>query len=161
MHFREYNEKGIALVICLLIMAVAAMLAVGIATDSTIDGQISRNQRNLNKDFFIADGTNQLEVPRISKPNELPVTNITAPATLEDDDTDNIDESVPGLPTTIVDPPSYRAFIRYHFYRPTLSAGYSFNMFNSYYYSTRTRARRNNLNKAGVRTVQSKIGPKL
>ncbi len=156
MRIRAHNESGIALVICLLIMAVAAMLAVGIATDSTIDGQISRNQRNINKDFFIADGTNQLEVPRIAK--ELPVTNITAPATLEDDTSD---ETVPGLPDTITNPTTYRALIRYHFYRPTLSAGYSFNMFNSYYYSTKTRTRRKSLNKTGVRTVQSKIGPKL
>ncbi len=156
MHIRSHNESGIALVICLLIMAVAAMLAVGIATDSTIEGQISRNQRNITKDFFIADGTNQLEVPRIAK--DLPVTNITAPVTLEDDTSD---ETVPGLPETMTNPPTYRAFIRYHFYRPTLTAGYSFNMFNSYYYSTRTRTRRRNLNKAGVRTVQSKIGPKI
>ena len=156
MHIRSHNESGIALVICLLIMAVAAMLAVGIATDSTIEGQISRNQRNITKDFFIADGTNQLEVPRIAK--DLPVTNITAPVTLEDDTSD---QTVPGLPKTMTNPPTYRAFIRYHFYRPTLTAGYSFNMFNSYYYSTRTRTRRRNLNKAGVRTVQSKIGPKI
>ena len=156
MHIRAHNESGIALVICLLIMAVAAMLAVGIATDSTIDGQISRNQRNITKDFFIADGTNQLEVPRIAR--ELPVVNITAPVTLEDDTSD---ETIPGLPTTIINPPTYRAFIRYHYYRPTLQSGYSFNMFNSYYYSTRTRTRRKNLDKAGVRTVQSKIGPRL
>ena len=156
MHIRSHNENGIAMIICLLIMAVAAMIAIGISTDSTIDGQISRNQRNLTKDFFVADGTNQLEVPRIAK--DLPVTNITAPATLEDDTND---ETVPGLPETIVNPPTYRAKIRYHFYRPTLTAGYSFNMFNSYYYSTRTRTRRKNLDKTGVQTVQSKIGPKL
>ena len=154
------DNKGMALVICLLIMAVAAMLAVGIATDSTIDGQISRNQRDMTKNFFIADGSNQLEFPRISAkfPDDLPVTDITTPATLIEDSTD---KTVPGLPTSMTNPPTYKAHIRYHFYRPKLSAGYSFNMFNAYYFSTKTRTRRQNLDKAGVRTVQSKIGPKI
>ncbi|MBN2705944.1 MAG: pilus assembly PilX N-terminal domain-containing protein [Deltaproteobacteria bacterium] len=152
------QQEGMALVLCLLIMAVAAMIAVGIATDSSVDSQISRNQRLQGKDFFVADGTNQIEVPRISMPNELPVPDITNPVTLEND---AVDETLPSLPQTIIDPPTYRALIRYHYYRPTLAAGYSFNMFNSYYYSTMTRTRRNNLNKTAVRTVQSKIGPKL
>ncbi|HDS16191.1 MAG TPA: hypothetical protein ENN66_06195 [Proteobacteria bacterium] len=152
------DSKGMALVICLLILTVAAMLGIGIATDSTIDGQITRNQRDKSKDFFVADGTNQLEVPRIS--TGLPVTNITQPATLDNSDDGAGDKTISGLPTGMTSP-AYRVRINYHFYRPTKKAGYSFNLFNSYYYSTRTRARRNNLNKTAVSTVESKIGPKL
>jgi len=155
MAFSHKNEKGMALVICLLLMVVAAMIGIGVATDSTTSGRIARNQREITRDFFVADGSNQIEVPRISTDEDLAVSNINSTSTLVEDSTDQTIDDISN------DPPTYRALIRYHYYRPTLSAGYSFNMFNSYYYSTRTRTRRKNLDKTGVRTVQSKIGPKL
>jgi len=158
------NEKGIALVICLLIMVVAAMIGIGVATDSTTSGRIARNQRAITRDFFIADGTNQIEVPKIATDSSLGVSNITAscdPRDNNDDDIDDNDQIDQVITAIINDPPKYRARIRYHFYRSTKKAGYSFNLFNSYYYSTRTRAMRSGVKKASVNTVQSKLGPKL
>ncbi len=152
------NEQGMALVICLLIMVVAAMIGIGVATDSTTNALISRNQRAITRDFFVADGTNQIEVPKISTDPNLGVTNIASPSTLKDDDTNDVDETISGITN---DPPIYRAKIRYHFYRPLKKAGFSFNLFNSYYYSTRTTALRKNIKRSSVKTVTSKIGPKI
>ena len=152
------DTKGMALVICLLIMTVAAMMGIGIATDSTIDGQISRNQRNSTKDFFIADGTNQLEAPRIITDTTFAISNITKPLVLQAGTTEN---DILGLPSTLSNPPQYLARTSYHFYRATIKAGYSLGMFNSYFYSTRTTPRRNQLSKPGVKTFVSQIGPKI
>ena len=150
------SEKGMALIICLLIMVVAAMLGIGIATDASISTQTSRNQRDITRDFFTADGTNQVEVPRIATDPDLPgVTNIEQPAVLQDDDTD---ETITGITT---DPPVYRAKIRYQFYHPLKQAGFSFNLFNAYFYTTKTTARRRNINRAYVVTSEYKVGPKL
>jgi len=150
-----YNEKGMALVICLMIMVVAAMIAIGVATDSTTSGRIALNQRLITRDFFIADGTNQIEVPKISTDPSLGVSNITVSATLRDDTTDQTITAITD------DPPKYRAKIRYHFYRLTRKTGYSLNLFNSYYYSTLTRAIRKGVKRSSVKTVENKIGPKL
>ena len=151
------DTKGMALVICLLIMTVAAMIGIGIATDSTIDGQISRNQRDATKDFFIADGTNQLETPRIITEDTFAITNITKPSVLQ---TGSVENDVIGT-STIPDPPKYQARTSYHFYRATVKAGYSLGMFNSYFYSTRTTPRRNQRSKPGVKTLVSQLGPKI
>ena len=152
------DTKGMALVICLLIMTVTAMMGIGIATNSTIDGQISRNQRDATKDFFIADGTNQLETPRIITDNNFAISDITKPLALQTDSTEN---DVIGIPSTMTNPPKYLARTNYHFYRATIKAGYSLGMFNSYFYSTRTTPRRKQLSKPGVKTFVSKFGPKI
>jgi hypothetical protein len=144
-----------ALVICLLIMVVAAMLGIGIATDASISTQTSRNQRDITRDFFTADGTNQVEVPRIATDPSLGVSNIEKPKILQDDTTD---ETITDI---TVDPPVYRAKIRYQFYHPLKQAGYSFNLFNAYFYTTKTTARRRNLPRAYVVTSENKVGPKL
>ena len=156
--YRHNNEKGMALVICLLIMVVAAMIGIGVATDSTTSGRIAFNQRLMARDFHIADGTNQIEVPKISTDPNLGVSNIATSITLRDDYTDDYDRTVTDITN---DPPKYRSKIRYHFYRPTLKAGYSLNMFNSYYFSTQTQTRRKQIGRTRVETVQSKFGPKI
>lgn len=152
---KRKKESGMALVVCLLIMVVAAMLGIGIATDASINTQISRNQRDITRDFFTADGTNQFEVPRIATDSSLGVNNIEKPKILENDDSDKT------LSAITTDPPVYRAKIRYQFYRPLKQAGFSFNLFNAYFYTTRTTARRRNINRAFVLTSENKVGPKL
>ena len=152
------DTRGMALVICLLTMTVAAMIGIGIATDATIDGQISRNQRDTTKDFFIADGTNQLETPRIITDDSFAISNITKPLVLQPGSTEN---DVLGIPSTMTNPPKYQARTSYHFYRATIKAGYSLGLFNSYFYSTRTTPRRKQLSKPGVKTFASQIGPKI
>ena len=152
------ENKGMALVICLLVMTVAAMMGVGIATDSTIDGQISRNQRDATKDFYIADGTNQLEAPRIITDDTFAINDITKPKLLQNDTSEN---DVLGIPSTMPSPPKYKARTSYHFYRSTIKAGYSLNMFNSYFYSTRTIPIRKHINKPGVKTLVTQLGPNI
>ncbi len=154
------DSKGMALVICLLIMTVAAMMAIGIATDSTIDGQISRNYRDTIKDFFIADGTNQLETPRIVTDlgDNFKIKNITKPKIIQDGTTEN---EVLGIASSMANPPRYKARINYHFYRALIRAGYSLGMFNSFYYTTETTPIRGQRNKPGVKTLVSRIGPKI
>jgi len=150
------ETKGMALVICLLIMTVAAMLGIGIATDSTIDGQISCNQRYTAKDFFIADGTNEIEVAKILTDNNLAPDNVEKPELLPDSNTDRTLPDLDSLP----DPPKFRAKLNYLFRRHT-GAGFSIeggDSFKYYYYTTKTNARRNNRNRTGVKTTEKKLG---
>ena len=158
--YRHNNEKGMALVICLLIMVVAAMIGIGVATDSTTNGRIALNQRLMTRDFHIADGTNQIEVLEITT---LGVSNPMASYSIKPNEESgtplpDVEETISGITN---DSPRYLARIRYHFYKPTLKAGYSLNMFNSYYYSTRTQTLRKQLGRTRVETVGSKIGPKF
>ncbi len=148
------NNQGMALVISLLIMAVAAMIGIGIATDSSIDGQISRNQRNLKKDFFIADGSNLLEVARIlgADPALFQNVDFTKPNVLDEGTSES---SLPGLTTT-----KYRSRISHLFHRFNL-AGDSIDSgaFTLRYYTVKTFARRNNRDKTSIKTVERKKEP--
>ncbi len=150
------DTRGMALVISMLIMAVASMMAIGIATDSTIDGQISRNQRDTTKDFFIADGTNQLETIRII--TDFSLDNIIKPVVLQNDTTE---KDVPGVSSSMPNRSRYLAKTNYHFYRATIKAGYQLGKFNSYYYSTNTTPTRKQLSKPGVKTLVTQFGPKI
>jgi len=147
-----HNNKGMALVICLLIMAIAAMIGIGIATDSSIDGQISRNQRNIKKDFFVADGSNLIEVAKLLEPAGPAPQNINTPEVLENDTSDS---DLPGAVTI-----KYRGRISYLFNRSNLS-GYSIegSAFKYYYYTARTLARRNGRNQVCIKSTEKKIGP--
>ena len=52
---RYDNQDGMALVICLLVMTVVAMIGVGVMTDSTIEIKIAANQKNKAISFSNAD----------------------------------------------------------------------------------------------------------
>ena len=150
------ETKGMALVICLLIMTVAAMMGIGIATDSTIDNQISRNQRYTAKDFFIADGTNQIKLGEILTDNTLAPNVLTKPEVKQDGEDDETLSNLDNLPN----PPTYRARINY-LYRRHVSEGFSIegkDNFKFYYYTTKTNARRNSRDKTGVKTTEKKLG---
>ena len=150
------ETKGMALVICLLIMTVAAMMGVGIATDSTIDGQISRNQRDATKDFFIGDGTNQIKIGEILTDDALAPKILTKPEVKLDGTSDESLSDLDSLPN----PPKYRARINYLF-RRHVGAGFSIEgseNFKFYYYTTQTNARRDNRNKTGIKTTEKKLG---
>ena len=147
------NNQGMALVISLLIMAVAAMIGIGIATDSSIDGQISRNQRNLKKDFFIADGSNLVEVAKIlaSDPELFENKDFTKPQILAD----NSNEELPGM-TTI----NYRRRISHLFRRFNLSGdSIDSGAFTLRYYTTKTFARRDNRNQTSIKTTERRKEP--
>lgn len=49
------NEKGMALVICLMIMVVMALIATGVTSNSTVEIKIAGNQRNKAVSFNNAD----------------------------------------------------------------------------------------------------------
>jgi len=49
------NKKGMALVVCLMIMVVMALIATGVTTNSTVEIKISGNQRNKAVSFNNAD----------------------------------------------------------------------------------------------------------
>ncbi len=140
-------EAGMALVAVIMVLMVATLVAVGISTNTTIDLKITSNKRALTQDFFICEGANQFEVPKIATDPNLKVPDITHARDLKDADTklENVDEE-----------PAYHAKIKYNFYRQALKAGYSLGMFNAYYYSTETKRNRN-----GIKTTESKIGPKI
>ena len=145
-----------ALVICLLIMAVAAMLGIGIATDSTIDGQISRNQRSATKDFFLGDGTNQIKIGQILTDTSLWPKLLDEPEIKQLGDTDESLLDLDNLPN----PPKFRARICY-LYRRYANAGFSIDdedSFKYYYYTTKTNVMRNNLIKASIKTTEKKLG---
>ncbi len=140
-------QKGMALVVVLMVMMVATLIGVGISTNTTIDLKISSNKKNMINDFYISDGSNQAEVPKIASDTTLGVADITKRSILR-----NADLLLNGLYGN----PRYHSLIIYHYYRSTMKAGYSLGMFNSYYYSTRTDRRQ-----SGVTTSETKIGPKL
>ncbi|MBN2333286.1 MAG: hypothetical protein JXO49_06010 [Deltaproteobacteria bacterium] len=142
------NNQGMALVVVLLVMVVVTVLAVGVSTSSRIDVKIAGNHRVATVDFFVAEGGNQIEVPRISTDNDLAVSDITNPATLDNDSTYTI-ASLDGSPT-------YQSTIRYHFYQVAIVPGFSLGSFNLYVYSTQT-----DRNSNSIETVESKIGPQL
>ncbi|MCD6533643.1 MAG: pilus assembly PilX N-terminal domain-containing protein [Deltaproteobacteria bacterium] len=149
------DTRGMALVICLLIMTVAAMMGIGIATDSTIDGQISRNQRYTAKDFFIADGTNQVKLGEILTDNNLAPKIMNQPEIVQDESVESLSD-LDNLPN----PPQFKARINYLF-RRHISAGFSIEdsgSFKFYYYTTKTNARRNNRDKTGIKTTEKKLG---
>ena len=146
------NNKGMALVICLMIMAVAAMIGIGISTDSTIDGLIARNQRDTKKDFFIADGSNLIKVASLIAPDGPAPSNPGLPELLEDGESDT---SLPG-PDLI----KFRAKISYIFDRSDVHDSSKEGLtFKHYYYMTKTNARRNNRNQTGIQTTEREIGP--
>ncbi|HIE07790.1 MAG TPA: hypothetical protein EYP64_07070 [Desulfarculaceae bacterium] len=150
------DNRGMALVISLLIMTVAAMMAIGIATSSTIDGQISRNQRDLGKDFFIADGTNRIKIGKILTDNDLAPKILTKPEVKKDGTNTETLSDLDNLPN----PPEYQARISYLF-RRTVSPGFSIENssgFKFYFYTIKSNARRNNRDKVGVKTTEKKLG---
>lgn len=150
------DRKGMALVFCLLIMTVASMIGIGIATDSSIDGQISRNQRNINKDFFIADGTNSFKQAEILNDINLAPENLDKPEVKLDGSTEEALPNVENLATV----PEYNATIEYLF-RRHISAGFSIEnseRFKFYYYTTKTHSRRNSRNSTGIKTTEKKLG---
>ena len=56
MNLKGYNnQNGMALVICLLIMTVVAMIGIGVMTDSTIEIKIATNHKNKATSFNYAD----------------------------------------------------------------------------------------------------------
>ncbi len=155
--------QGMALVLCLLIMSVAALIGIGIATSSNIDSQISRNQRDFTKDFFIADGINRAKQAKILTDNNLAPTRLDRPkVVLNDKDANNskIPHTLPGsqqeLPTT----PRYTAKIEYLF-RRHVSSGYSIensNHFKYYHYAIKTHPWKNNREGIGIKTIEKKLG---
>ncbi len=150
------DNRGMALVISLLIMTVAAMMAIGLATSSTIDGQISRNQRDMEKDFFIGDGTNQIKIGKILTDNTLAPTVLTEPEVKKPGDSDETLSDLDNLPT----PPKYRGRISYLF-RRTVSPGFSIEnatSFKFYYYTVRTNSRRDNRDRTTIKTTEKKLG---
>ena len=139
-----------ALVVVLMVMMVATLIGVGISTNTTIDLKITSNKRNMTTDFFVSEGSNLVEVPKIATDSSLGVADITKQIILRD-----ADDTLNGLTNN----PAYHSIITYHFYRQRDShreAGYSIGMFNYYYYSTRTDRRQ-----SGIQTSESKIGPSL
>jgi hypothetical protein len=64
------KERGAALVVCLLIMAVLALLGAAMITNSTIEVKMAGNQRATKVDFYAADGAARLLTPRLSSPTD-------------------------------------------------------------------------------------------
>lgn len=130
-----------------MVMMVATLIAVAIATNTTTELKITTNKREMTNDFFISESSNQVEIPKIANDPSLGVSDITTRSLLRD-----ADDNLNGLTGN----PEYHAIITYHFYQHAIKAGYSLGMFNSYYYTTRT-----NRHRQGIRTSESKIGPRL
>jgi hypothetical protein len=161
------DTRGMALVLCLLIMTVAALIGIGIATSSTIDGQISRNQRNFTKSFFIADGTNRYKQAKILTDDNLAPTILDNPEVVwgipDDPNNPTKWEPVPeNLPDTQNLPaaPMFLTKIDYLFRRHITFKNSIENQghFKYYYYSIETGARRNNRRETAVKTTEKKLG---
>jgi len=69
MKLKRYNDQnGMALVICLLVMTVVAMIGVGVMTDSTIEIKIAANHKNKAISFSNADLGSKI-APKIIEDN--------------------------------------------------------------------------------------------
>jgi hypothetical protein len=69
------GQRGAALVVCLLIMAVLSLLGAAMITSSVIELKITGNQRASKVDFYAADGGVRLVTTRLSSPAD-PVGNV-------------------------------------------------------------------------------------
>jgi Tfp pilus assembly protein PilX len=84
-----YNKNGMALVTCLLVMVVLAMIGVGVTTDSTIEIKIAGNEKNKAVSFQHAD-TGTIAAPEIIEDN-LDHPRASAPYIYSDNGADPVD----------------------------------------------------------------------
>jgi hypothetical protein len=64
------RERGAALVVCLLIMAVLALLGAAMLTTSVIELKIGGSQRASKVNFYAADGAARFLVTRLASPTD-------------------------------------------------------------------------------------------
>ncbi len=154
------GQRGAALVVCLLIMAVLSLLAAAMITSSIIEVKVSGSQRASKVDFYTADGAARLLVNRLSAPGD-PVGNVADTSQIDfplaPNATEPADASVPGnwaLAVPASGLPSYHYRIWY-LRKGNPTKGYSANTFAGYYYQVDCL-----VNSTCVSTVNMKIGPK-
>lgn len=64
------GQRGAALVVCLLIMAVLALLGAAMLTNSVIELKIGGSQRQSKVNFYTADGAARFLVTRLASPTD-------------------------------------------------------------------------------------------
>lgn len=115
MQAKANKEQGMALVACLLVMVVLAMIGIGITTDSTVEIKIAANQKNKAVSFQNADsGTaaapeiieDNLDHPRSTNPYQFSNDGADPTITVHTDNLAPLDEDTtldPGITITGID----------------------------------------------------------
>lgn len=161
------GQRGAALVVCLLIMAVLSLLGAAMITNSVIELKIGGHQRASKVDFYAADGGTRLLMPRLSSPAdqvgnvaqiEVPNQTLAPNAT-----TDPADPGLPGYSLAQEgvtyawggpQPFDYHYRIIYT-QKANPPKGYSVGTFAGFYYEVDCLT-----NDTAVSTINMKIGPK-
>jgi len=156
---RNHSERGAALVVCLLIMAVLALLGAAMLANSVLELHIGGNQRESKVNFYTADGAARFQVTRLSSPND-PMGNVA------DVDTPN-QELVPSgtepadanmahwaVAAATANYPSYHYRVVY-LRKGNPPKGYSASTFAGFFYQVDCLGQ-----DAGVSLISMKIGPK-
>jgi Tfp pilus assembly protein PilX len=161
---KREGERGAALVVCLLVMAVLALLGAAMITNSVLELKLSGNQRASKTDFYAADGGVRLLVTRLSDPTQTVgnVAQIDVPnQTLAPNATETEDPHMPGWvlaqgasPWGGPQPFAYHYRVIY-LHKGNPPKGYSVGAFAGYYYQVDCMS-----GDTGVSTINMKIGPK-
>jgi hypothetical protein len=136
------NNKGIALVTVIVVLAILGALVTSLMFTSMNSFFLSANYKQTISDFYASDGISNVEDLDVIT---ISVSDISKPSVIKDSQ-----GSIPGTNTT------YSSQIKYNFYKPAVVPGTSLNMFNDFFYTvTVTKGRVN------IRKFVSKIGPKM
>jgi hypothetical protein len=162
------RERGAALVVCLLIMAVLALLGAAMLTTSVIELKIGGSQRASKVNFYAADGAARFLVTRLASPTDtlgnvaqIDVPNQTLAPNAANDPAD---PNMAGWATYTADtaPPwggpsqpfSYHYRVIY-LRKGNPPKGYSANTFAGFFYQVDCLGQ-----DVAVSTINMKIGPK-
>jgi len=160
------EQRGAALIVCLLIIAVLALLGAAMLTTSVIELRVGGNQRASKVNFYTADGAARFIVTRLSSPNDAVgnVAQIDVPnQTLVPSATEPADAGMPGwalaqegvaYPWGGPQPFSYHYRVMY-LRKGNPPKGYSANTFAGFFYEVDCLGQ-----DVGISTLCMKIGPK-
>ena len=138
------NNKGMALVTVILLIAVFVILVLSLSTNSITNFDILKNFKSSKTDFYVDEAANQYEMPNIIS---ISVSNVSKTSVIKDSDSTLISGS---------DSYNYHSEIRFLYYKNSIKAGTSLNMFSNYFYCIKT-----DVNKTTIRSMVYKLGPKM
>ncbi len=148
------NQEGFALVVSLLILTAIALLAICLYQVTRTEIHISSNYRDIVRNFYISESSNQFERVRVADDQSINVIDITKRNTLYQGNATKQSSSDPTCESIII----------YHNYEASNNIpGYSAESFNKYYFTVETRYPLPSLNKGttAINTFVYKIGPQL
>ncbi len=148
------KDNGFALIASLLILTAIAALAICLYQVTKTEINISSNYKDIVRNFFIAESSNQFERVRVSDDQNINISDITKRNKIYEGNSTKQDNS---------DPVCKSIIIFHHYETSNNIPGYSAESFNKYFFTVETRYPLPSLNKgtSAVNTLVYKLGPQL